>query len=126
LLAGAFKFDRRFGQVLPAVMLKHFRSHLNAARNLICLGYGFGDAHINDILRHWLEFDVGHRMEIVSPAASVPPPLLHLSPQVTLHAMSASRYLSQFALTPLTSGERAMAAVRGSMRNRMRKRQGFA
>jgi hypothetical protein len=127
LLAGAFKFDRRFGQVLPALMLQHVRSHLDAVRNLICIGYGFGDAHINDILRHWLEFDAGRRMEIVSPAASaVPAMLLHLTPQVTLHAMPASRYLSQFAFTPLTASERAMAAVRALARDRTRKQQGFA
>jgi hypothetical protein len=56
LLAGAFKFDARGSQVLPKSMLKHFRQNLNFMSTLVCIGYGFGDLHINAVLREWLEF----------------------------------------------------------------------
>ena len=54
LLAGAFKFDARGQQVLPLSMLKHFRQNLNFVTNLVCIGYSFGDVHINAVLREWL------------------------------------------------------------------------
>ena len=55
LLAGAFKFDRRRSQVLPLRLLDHFRASINHVSTLICIGYGFGDAHINQVIREWLE-----------------------------------------------------------------------
>jgi hypothetical protein len=80
LLAGAHKFDERGHQVLPKSMLKHFRSNLNFVTNLVCIGYGFGDLHINLALREWLEFTPERRIEIVSPGArDIPSFLLHLS-----------------------------------------------
>lgn len=93
LLAGAFKFDSRQSQVLPMVFLKHFRSYLNHVATLVCIGYGFGDAHINQAIRRWLEFSAERRLEIVGPEAkSVPASLLHLSPQIVLTASGATDY----------------------------------
>ena len=85
LLAGAFKFDARPQQVLPPSMLKHFRANLNFVSNLVCVGYSFGDFHINTVLREWLEFSASRRIEIVDPSIrAVPAFLLHLSLQVAL------------------------------------------
>ena len=56
LLAGAFKFDAHTNQVLPQSMLRHFRQSLNFVSSLVCIGYSFGDLHINAALRDWLEF----------------------------------------------------------------------
>jgi hypothetical protein len=98
LLAGAFKFDARGHQVLPKSMLKHFRENLNFVTTLVCIGYGFGDLHINVVLREWLEFSADRRLEIVSPdARDVPPFLLHLSPQVLITASGATEYLDSRA-----------------------------
>jgi hypothetical protein len=98
LLAGAFKFDERGQQVLPKRMLKHFRQNLNFVTTLVCIGYGFGDLHINVALKEWLEFSPDRRLEIVSPdARDVPPFLLHLSPQVQIKASAATEYLDSRA-----------------------------
>ncbi|MCW5692308.1 MAG: hypothetical protein KIT48_08085 [Pseudolabrys sp.] len=98
LLAGAHKFDERGHQVLPQSMLKHFRSNLNFVTHLVCIGYGFGDLHINLALREWLEFTSERSIEIVSPGArDIPSFLLHLSPQVKLTAQTATDYLDSYA-----------------------------
>ncbi|MGI0135298.1 MAG: hypothetical protein ACREBW_10120 [Candidatus Micrarchaeaceae archaeon] len=98
LLAGAFKFDVRSSQVLPKSLLKHFRQNLNFVSTLISIGYGFGDLHINAVLREWLEFLPDRRLEIVSPSAQdVPPFLLHLIPQVTIVRSSTTDYLDSRA-----------------------------
>jgi hypothetical protein len=98
LLAGAFKFDRRFGQVLPACLLDHFRSHLNYVGKLVCIGYGFGDVHVNQTLREWLEFSAERHLEIVAPGVKqIPSSLLHLAPQVTLTDAAATDYLDAAA-----------------------------
>jgi hypothetical protein len=96
LLAGAYKFDNHQSQVLPVRILTQFQSNLNRVTKLICIGYGFGDLHINGILRAWLEAASERRLEIVSPRAKdVPPFLLHLSKQVTLASETASAYLDR-------------------------------
>ncbi|APG02493.1 hypothetical protein BJI69_00300 [Luteibacter rhizovicinus DSM 16549] len=94
LLTGAFKFDSRAHQVIPKKILDHFRSNLNYLSRLVVIGYGFGDIHINQILRSWLEAS-GHRhLEIVDPFISaVPSFILHLAPQVTLTKATATHRL---------------------------------
>jgi hypothetical protein len=104
LLAGAFKFDARSSQDLPMSMLRHFRANLNFVSTLICIGYGFGDQHINFALREWLELSRDRRLEIVSPGVDdVPTALLHLSPQVTYSAMAATDYLDSLRSRPSMS-----------------------
>ena len=94
LLAGAFKFDARHTQVLPKSLLKHFRENLNFVTRLVCLGYGFGDSHVNDIMRAWLEFAPERRLEIVSPhARNIPTPFLHVAPQITMVAKQTTEWL---------------------------------
>jgi hypothetical protein len=96
LLAGAYKFDNRRSQVLPSRILDHFRSNVNFVSTLVCIGYGFGDLHINQIIRDWLEFNAERQLEIVGPKVnSVPPFLLHLSPQVSLVDATATDYLDK-------------------------------
>ena len=55
--------------------------------------YSFGDLHINQVLRDWLERSADRRLEIVSPEASVPSFFLHLSPQVKLFSKAAGDFL---------------------------------
>jgi hypothetical protein len=101
LLAGAYKFDPRRSQVLPMGMLTAFRNNLNFVSTLVCIGYGFGDLHINTVMRDWLEFTTTRRLEIVSPdVKNVPSFLLHLSPQVILTPSDTTAYLdSRAAIT---------------------------
>jgi hypothetical protein len=127
LLAGAFKFDKRFSQVVPELLLDQFRHKLNYVTRLICIGYGFADVHINDAISKWLELTSERRLEIIGPGIrAVPSFILHLSPQVTLHDMRATDFLQQFAFKPLSKGERFWKCVRDIARKVRRKRRGFA
>jgi hypothetical protein len=98
LLAGAFKFDARRDQVLPKSMLKHFQQNLNFVTTLVCIGYSFGDVHVNTVFREWLELSSARRLEIVAPIEQqLPSFLLHLAPQVTIVKSAATDYLDQLA-----------------------------
>lgn len=54
LLSGAHKFQNRFEQIAPKALFEMFKKKLNSLNELVIIGYGFGDAHINDILRFWI------------------------------------------------------------------------
>jgi hypothetical protein len=123
LLAGAFKFDARSSQVLPMSMLRHFRANLNVVSTLICIGYGFGDQHINFALREWLELSRDRRLEIVCPGVDdVPTALLHLSPQVTHSTMAATDYLDSRAGTVRSSLEKTGKRLASVLRSLGKKR----
>lgn len=93
LLAGAYKFDGSNNQVLPENFLILFKNYLNNLKKLVCLGYRFGDTHINNIIRKWLELNEDHHLEIVSPnSKNIPDLLLHLASQIKLIPNSASEY----------------------------------
>jgi hypothetical protein len=98
LLAGAYKFDSRRNQVLPPRFLDYFKMNINYVSTLICIGYGFGDIHINQVIRGWLEFSVERNLEIVGPGTkTIPPFLLHLAPQIALKDSSATEFLDATA-----------------------------
>lgn len=105
LLAGSYKYDERHYQVLSHQFLKHFQADLNYVSRLVCLGYGFGDIHINTMLRQWLEFTEQRRLVIVGPRIEMPAFLLHLVPQVDLISLKATQYLEEHALRPLSFEE---------------------
>jgi hypothetical protein len=127
LLAGAYKFDKRFSQVVPELLLIQLSHQLNYVSHLICIGYGFGDVHINDAISRWLEFTADRRVEIVGPhVRAVPSFLMHLSPQVSLHDILATDFLARYAFTPLSRRERFCKTVRGAGRKVQRYRRGFA
>ena len=117
LLAGAFKFDARPQQVLPPSMLKHFRANLNFVSNLVCVGYSFGDFHINTVLREWLEFSASRRIEIVDPSIrAVPAFLLHLSLQVALTNCGATDFFDREAGIMRSPTERLMKRLEFALR----------
>ncbi|VVO02894.1 hypothetical protein [Pseudomonas fluorescens] len=87
LITGAFKFtrnnnDRRRGLT---VMFDKFKSDIYHVTNLTCIGYGFGDLHINEILVKWLCSSADHKLTIVDPfITTLPSFVLHLAPQVEI------------------------------------------
>jgi hypothetical protein len=98
LLSGAQKFHEHGTQVLPKSMLKHFRANLNFLGRLICIGYGFGDHHVNESISNWLSFSAERKLDIVGPGVtSVPSFLLHLANQVELVDSGATEYLDAVA-----------------------------
>ena len=109
LLSGAYKFDKRHSQVIPNELLGHFQSNLNYLKNLVCIGYGFGDYHINQIIRDWLDFSGDRHLIIVDPnAKQIPEIFLHLATQVELVALDCTSYLDQVGGVARTRLEYAM------------------
>ncbi|MBD8705863.1 hypothetical protein IFT47_04365 [Pseudomonas sp. CFBP 13711] len=119
LLSGAQKFHEHGTQVLPKSMLKHFKSNLNFLDRLICIGYGFGDHHVNDSIASWLSFSDHRKLEIVGPGvAAVPASLLHLARQVELVDSGATEYLDDIAgikRSELSNLERRLRQVQRRM-----------
>jgi hypothetical protein len=127
LLSGAFKFDQHTSQVLPRAFLKQFQDYLLQVTQLICIGYGCGDAHINDALRNWLEFSEMRRLELVAPGTKSCPGFLgHVASQVTLVDEFATDYLERYAFSPLSMAERAIKAAIRQGRSMQRRTKGHA
>ena len=94
ILGGAYKFDSRHDQVVPRELLNYFESNLRYITNLVCIGYGFGDRHVNQILIEWLALNDDHRLTIVDPNIKEPPSdFLHLTQQVDLRNYDCTDYL---------------------------------
>ena len=97
-LAGAFKFQKGHSQVIPQQFLTNFEGSLNHLSTLVCIGYSFGDYHVNDAIRAWLELRDERSLVIVDPRRSqVPDSFLHLAPQVDLvTGKTATEYLDDY------------------------------
>ena len=77
-------------------MLSSFTSNLNHLTTLVCIGYSFGDRHINQVIRDWLEFRCERFLTIVDPRASkIPDEFLHLAPQVDIVSSECTDFLDQ-------------------------------
>jgi hypothetical protein len=87
LITGAFKFQKRNSSDHKGltVMFDKFQSDINHVKHLTCIGYGFGDLHINEIMTKWLCSSSDHTLTIVDPFIEIAPAfLLHLTPQIEI------------------------------------------
>jgi hypothetical protein len=93
LLSGAHKFSPRMTQIAPPEFLSLFRGHLNYASELICIGYSFGDHHINEPIVEWLSQAAARRLTIVNPGLTRGPDrFAHLCRQVSLVPKDARQF----------------------------------
>lgn len=105
-LAGAFKFQGRSSQVVPNELLGYFSLSLGYLSRLVSIGYSFGDQHVNQAIRDWLERSEERRLTIVDPGVEhVPTLLLHLAPQIELVKLGATEYLDDIAHITRTRSE---------------------
>lgn len=87
LITGAFKFTRDNDKSRRGltIMFDKFKTDIYHVTNLTCIGYGFGDLHINEILVKWLCSSANHKLIIVDPFMTSPPSfVLHLAPQIEI------------------------------------------
>ena len=85
-------------QIAPSEFLSLFRGNLNYADELICIGYSFGDKHIDDHIVDWLSFSATRKLTIVNPGINVcPVRMKHLSGQVECKPIGASDYFTQLS-----------------------------
>ena len=97
-LAGAFKFHGRSNHTVPHELLACFVGSLSYISTLVCIGYGFGDHHVNQAIRDWLEGSAERHLSIVDPSVEhVPTVLMHLYPQIKLTKSQATDYLDSVA-----------------------------
>lgn len=55
ILSGVFKFKDQNRQIISLKILDVFKNNLKLVDELIIIGYGFVDLHVNIILKEWLE-----------------------------------------------------------------------
>ena len=93
ILTGAFKFDPKYHQTLPNPLLDSFKAYIRFISDLVIIGYGFGDSHINLVIRDWIEMNKERRIVIVDPyRKKLPGFLLHVSPQVSMVPKTGREY----------------------------------
>jgi hypothetical protein len=123
LLAGAHKFSQRFSQTLPQKMLDIFRSYVNSVQRLYIVGYSFGDAHIDLVIRNWLEFSGERSIVIVDPSReSVPPQLAHLALQIEIRPQTAGHFFSGYRAEPMTALQKSQQELRAAYRPEFEKK----
>jgi hypothetical protein len=93
LLSGIYKFSKRVTQIAPPEFLELFKQYLNSVSELSCIGYGFGDKHINVILRDWLSSSGERRLSIINPKVEIPDTFNPLSKQITIISKSTADFL---------------------------------
>ena len=91
ILSGAHKFTQKMHQIAPSEFLAQFALNLRDIKELICIGYGFGDNHINQTLKDWLSLN-DNRLIIVNPYGEVPSFLTYLTPRISIIKKRATEY----------------------------------
>jgi hypothetical protein len=54
LLSGGYKFKDTFEQIAPIALFEAFKKRINKVQELVVIGYGFGDEHVNNVLLKWM------------------------------------------------------------------------
>ena len=97
-LLGAFKFQIQANQTVPKELQGFFGQTLNYLTSLVSIGYSFGDTHVNQAVRDWLEGNDTRHLTIVDPAVEfVPTTFGHLYPQIELIKSRATDFLDNKA-----------------------------
>lgn len=63
LLSGGHKFKKRFDQIAPIGLFEEFKFRIEDSQELVIIGYGFGDEHVNDVIYNWL--DSGKELKVI-------------------------------------------------------------
>jgi len=123
LLSGANKFKGSFEQIAPGKFLEEFKERIKTVTQLDVIGYGFGDAHINDILKEWLNIP-NASLHIYDPCRSSPPPDLdEHGGKITIFNIGLTQYFYQNERKTQTLLERTRQSLREAARERLRKKR---
>lgn len=122
LLSGAHKFTKKLSQIAPPEFLPLFQGNLNYAHELICIGYSFGDKHIDDQIVDWLSFSATRKLTIVNPGIKVcPERMKHLSGQVECKPIGAVDYFTQLSNKKSTVLKNMLRKVRSFAREKIKR-----
>lgn len=105
LTTGAFKFQGKRSRTRALqIFFEKFKADIFHIKELICIGYSFGDLHINSVLSDWLCSSAANRLVIVDPfCKAVPSFLLHLKKQVLIEEKT---FLDFLRPPPVTEQEK--------------------
>ncbi|MEI7345919.1 hypothetical protein [Dickeya chrysanthemi] len=96
LLTGGHKFSEKFEQIAPKELFEEFRSKIQSIRELIIVGYSFGDEHVNVVLANWLNIS-GTKLVICDPnRTEIPDFIANKSSQVEIRNIGFTDLLLSF------------------------------
>ena len=122
LLSGAHKFTKKLRQIAPSEFLSLFKGNLNYAHELICIGYSFGDKHVDDQMADWLSFSAARKLTIVNPGIDTcPEKIKHLSGQVECKPIGAADYFIQLSNTKPTMLKGMLRKARSLARDKIKR-----
>ncbi|WP_155835226.1 hypothetical protein [Herbaspirillum sp. RV1423] len=122
ILSGGEKFTRQSLQLAPKEFLPLFEDYLHQISELICIGYGFGDDHIDSVIAKWLAKDVTRTLDIVNPGIDAcPNKYKHLSQQVKLTPKFTNEFFLDLDRTTDTLTRKWARNFRSKNRERMRR-----
>ena len=125
LLSGAHKFSGNPQQIAPPEFLKLFESYINYSTDVICVGYGFGDAHIDSVIKKWLSFSEKRRLNIVNPSISNIDKLStysHLSRQISFTSKGFVDYMLSINHQDDNLVRKGLRSVRAKARDMMKEK----
>lgn len=96
ILSGKHKESSRIQHTMDDWFFKIFSGHINHVSHLYCIGYSFGDLHINKVLYEWVSFSENRKITIVDPNVStIPISFKHLKEQFEVINMGFLQFLNQ-------------------------------
>jgi hypothetical protein len=126
LLSGAHKFTGKIGQLAPPEFLKLFESYINYADQLVCIGYGFGDSHIDKTIRDWLSFSRNRCMEVVNPGLKtindISGTYLHLVKQISFNSSGFIDYMLSIDSSNDSFGRKLIRKIKSEHRDKLKAR----
>jgi hypothetical protein len=121
ILSGAHKFSPNIPQIAPPEFLPLFRDCLNYPSHLVCIGYGFGDRHIDEVIADWLSWSGDRQLTVINPGIKqCPERFSHLFDQVTLQSQSAAEYFLELREEPEHPLQKFQRDLREKGRRRIR------
>lgn len=94
LLSGTHKFENKNLHQTPFHFLQLFKRKIDHFRNLLIIGYGFKDFHINEVVEKWFREDKNRTVEIIDPFLDEIPKIFQNSKnRIQIKNKSTTEYL---------------------------------
>lgn len=123
LLSGAHKFQQRFEQIAPIALFEAFKKYLISVDELIVIGYGFCDSHVNDVMCSWLS-DASNKITIYDPyREAIPDCLVNNTVQIELVKGGLTDFFLSFDSSKETLVSRTKRKIFDIIREKLRDRR---
>lgn len=97
LLSGGHKFTGRFEQVAPIGLFEEFKKRIHDSEELVIIGYGFGDEHVNQIILNFLDTNKKAKIIICDPYRErVPKFMLDFELNIEVRKLGLIGYLNSY------------------------------